>query len=49
MLEFAPNTYMLEYQEGAYLCNETGRSAAEFRDPWGGCQTVPEASDGFVD
>ena len=23
MLEFAPNTYMLEYQNGAYLCNGT--------------------------
>lgn len=23
MLEFAPNAYMLEYQDGAYLCNET--------------------------
>ena len=21
MLEFAPNTYLLEYQDGAYLCN----------------------------
>lgn len=25
MLEFAPNTYMLEYQDGAYLCNDTKR------------------------
>ena len=23
MLEFAPNTNMLEYQDGAYLCNGT--------------------------
>lgn len=23
MLEFAPNTYMLEYQNGVYLCNGT--------------------------
>ena len=23
ILEFAPNTYMLEYQNGAYLCNGT--------------------------
>ena len=25
ILEFAPNTYMLEYQNGAYLCNGTKR------------------------
>ena len=28
MLEFAPNTYMLEYQDGAYLCNGTKRVEA---------------------
>lgn len=28
MLEFAPNTYMLEYQNGAYLCNGTKRIEA---------------------
>ena len=28
MLEFAPNTYMLEYQNGAYLCNGTKRVEA---------------------
>lgn len=28
MLEFAPNTYMLEYQNGAYLCNDTKRVEA---------------------
>ena len=28
MLEFAPNTYMLEYQDGAYLCNDTKRVEA---------------------
>lgn len=28
MLEFAPNTYMLEYQDGAYLCNGTKRAEA---------------------
>ena len=25
MLEFAPNTNMLEYKDGAYLCNGTKR------------------------
>ena len=28
ILEFAPNTYMLEYQNGAYLCNGTKRIEA---------------------
>ncbi len=28
MLEFAPNTYSLEYQDGAYLCNEDKRVEA---------------------
>ena len=28
ILEFAPNTYMLEYQNGAYLCNGTKRMEA---------------------
>ena len=28
MLEFVPNTYMLEYQNGAYLCNGTKRIEA---------------------
>ena len=28
MLEFAPNTNMLEYQDGAYLCNGTKRVEA---------------------
>lgn len=28
MLEFAPNTYMLEYQNSAYLCNGTKRIEA---------------------
>ena len=28
MLEFFPNTYMLEYQDGAYLCNGTKRVEA---------------------
>ena len=28
MLEFAPNTYMLEYRDGAYLCNGTKRVEA---------------------
>ena len=28
MLEFAPNTYMVEYQDGAYLCNGTKRVEA---------------------
>lgn len=28
MLEFAPNTYMLEYQDGAYICNGTKRVEA---------------------
>lgn len=28
MLEFAPNTYMLEYQDGAYICNEKIRVKA---------------------
>ena len=28
MLEFAPNTYMLEYQDGAYLCNDKKRVEA---------------------
>ena len=28
ILEFAPNTYMLEYQDGAYLCNGTKRVEA---------------------
>ncbi len=28
MLEFAPNTYLLEYQDGAYLCNGDKRVEA---------------------
>ena len=28
ILEFAPNTYLLEYQNGAYLCNGTKRVEA---------------------
>ena len=28
MLDFAPNTYMLEYQNGAFLCNGTKRMEA---------------------
>lgn len=28
ILEFAPNTYMLEYQDRAYLCNDTKRVEA---------------------
>ena len=28
MLEFPPNTYMLEYQDGACLCNGTKRVEA---------------------
>ena len=28
MLEFASNTYMLEYQDGAYLCNDKKRVEA---------------------
>ena len=28
MLEFAPNTYLLEYQNGAYLCNRSKRVEA---------------------
>ena len=42
MLEFAPNTYSLEYQDGAYLCNEDKRVEAPLN-----LETLAEAARNF--
>ncbi len=44
MLEFAPNTNMLEYQDGAYLCNGTKRVEAplNLQTLEESCQAMPK-------